>query len=190
MEKIGLEFIESIVNSQTLESQLNVDAEIGRIETILKERNYPNSILIAFAARMCFSSKAYEYLHNEMFAVYTKEESFFKTLFSENNGNEREKEFFEFIELTKKVAVTQGVLMERQLRPKYLANRRLKNDPIQLAKKEIEKCYEASKSQFKRRGYSAQFIREMHTKYPIIQSHKTIEKLVAALNSENDHIPR
>jgi hypothetical protein len=67
---------------------------------------------------------------------------------------------------------------------------KLANDPKQLAKKEIEQIYQANKTQFKRRGYSAQFIREMHAKYPIFESQKTIENLVSALNKENKDIPR
>jgi|LNAP01.1.fsa_nt_gb hypothetical protein len=70
------------------------------------------------------------------------------------------------------------------------AYKRLANDPKQKALAEIEQHYEANKSQFKRYGYSAQFIREMHANYPIIESQKTIENLVSALNKENDAIPR
>lgn len=67
---------------------------------------------------------------------------------------------------------------------------RLLNDPKQKALAEIEQHYQESKTQFKRRGYTAQFIREMHDKYPIIESQKTIENLVSALNKENELIPR
>ena len=67
---------------------------------------------------------------------------------------------------------------------------RLANDPIQLAKAEIEKEYNKRKSQFKRHGYSAQFARDMQDKYPVIKSIKTIEKLIAYLNKSNEHIPR
>ena len=66
----------------------------------------------------------------------------------------------------------------------------LENDPKQKALNEISKHYQADKSQFKRRGYSAQFVREMHGKYPVITSIKTIENLVAKLNKENSLIPR
>lgn len=67
---------------------------------------------------------------------------------------------------------------------------KLANDPVQIAKKEIEAHYQNSKSQFKRRGYSAQFIRDMHKQYPVITSIKTIESLVAKLNKDNELIPR
>lgn len=67
---------------------------------------------------------------------------------------------------------------------------KLAKDPIQLAKKEIEKHYEENKTQFKRRGFSAQFIREMHDKYPIITDQKTIANLVAKLNKTNEQISR
>jgi hypothetical protein len=67
---------------------------------------------------------------------------------------------------------------------------KLANDPKQKALAKIEQHYEANKTQFKRRGFSARFIREMHSKYPIIESQKTIENLVSALNKENDAIPR
>ena len=70
------------------------------------------------------------------------------------------------------------------------AYRRLANDPKQKALAEIKVAYESDKTQFKRRGFSAQFIREMHSKYPIIESQKTIENLVSALNKENEYIPR
>ena len=67
---------------------------------------------------------------------------------------------------------------------------KLAKDPIQLAKKEIEKHYEENKTQFKRRGFSAQFIREMQVKYPVITDIKTIGRMVAKLNKENELIPR
>jgi hypothetical protein len=67
---------------------------------------------------------------------------------------------------------------------------KLANDPIQAAKKQIEAHYQNSKNQFRRRGYSAQFIREMYKQYPVIKSIKTIENLVARLNRENELIPR
>lgn len=67
---------------------------------------------------------------------------------------------------------------------------RLASCPKQLALKEIKVHYEANKHQFKRRGFTAQFIREMHDKYPEITAIKTIENLVAALNKDNELIPR
>lgn len=69
-------------------------------------------------------------------------------------------------------------------------NARLANDPIQLAKTEIIEEYEKRNSQFKRRGYSAQFAREMLKKYPVITSIKTIDKLISKLNKINVLIPR
>lgn len=70
------------------------------------------------------------------------------------------------------------------------AEKRLENDPKQKALDEIRDNYEASKHQFKRRGFSSEFIRDMHIKYPVITAIKTIENLVSALNKENDDIPR
>lgn len=70
------------------------------------------------------------------------------------------------------------------------ATAKLASCPKQYALNQIKFDYEANKSQFKRRGFSAQFIRNMHTKYPIITSIKTIENLVAALNKDNELIPR
>lgn len=61
---------------------------------------------------------------------------------------------------------------------------RLLTDPKQLALKEIEKEFLSVKNQFKRRGYTAQFVREMGGKYPIIESYKTIEKLVSELKKK------
>lgn len=68
------------------------------------------------------------------------------------------------------------------------ALKRLENDPVQNCKKEIQLHYESQKTQFKRRGFSAKFIREMHTKYPEIKDIKTIERLVAKLNKNNEQI--
>ncbi|MFW5431255.1 MAG: hypothetical protein ACKE5M_04160 [Methylophilaceae bacterium] len=72
---------------------------------------------------------------------------------------------------------------------KLNAERRLKKDPVQLALKEIEKIYITKKAQFRRRGFSAQFIRDMADKYPVIKDLKTIGKLVSKLNKANDKIP-
>lgn len=66
---------------------------------------------------------------------------------------------------------------------------KLANNPVQLAKKEIEKEYELVKIKFKRHGYSAQFIRDMHAKYPVIVDSDTIKKLVTKLNKSNELIP-
>lgn len=71
----------------------------------------------------------------------------------------------------------------------YKAMVRLDNDPKQKALKEIKECYQAVRSQFKRRGYSAQFSRDMHAKYPEITDLDTIKKLVAKLNKSNELIP-
>ncbi len=69
------------------------------------------------------------------------------------------------------------------------ANKRLENDSIQLAKNQIEQEYWQQKDQFKRRGYSAQFKREMSEKYPEITDIKTIERLITKLNKKNDDYP-
>jgi hypothetical protein len=79
---------------------------------------------------------------------------------------------------------------DRKVIASKAANARLANDPKQKALKEIEKAYETVKNQFKRRGYSAEFVREMHIKYPVITEQKTIANLVAKLNKVNQHIPR
>ena len=65
----------------------------------------------------------------------------------------------------------------------------LANCPVQSAKKNIEEEYKIVKNQFKRRGYSAQFIREMKEKYTKITDIKTIERLVTKLNKLNEEIP-
>jgi len=70
------------------------------------------------------------------------------------------------------------------------AKLRLANDPKQKALDEIKSHYEAAKHQFRRRGYTAKFVKEMAEIYPIIESQKTIENLVTALNKENELIPR
>lgn len=73
---------------------------------------------------------------------------------------------------------------------KLNAHKRWQTDQITLAKERIKEIYEVNKAQFKRRGYTAQFIREMHDKYPEITAIKTIENLVSALNKNNELIPR
>jgi hypothetical protein len=70
------------------------------------------------------------------------------------------------------------------------AQKRLLNDPKQEALTAISKHYEEKKSKFKLRGFTAQFVREMHAIYPVITSIKTIENLVAKLNANNELIPR
>ena len=72
---------------------------------------------------------------------------------------------------------------------KNAVNIKLANDPKQAALKEIATHYETNKAQFKRRGYSAQFVRDMHAQYPNIQDQKTIANLVAKLNKANELIP-
>lgn len=73
---------------------------------------------------------------------------------------------------------------------KKAVDAKLLKDPKQIALKEIEQEYKVKKTKFKIYGFSAQFIRDMADKYPIINSQKTIEKLVARLNKENADIPR
>lgn len=70
------------------------------------------------------------------------------------------------------------------------ATARLALCPKQLALKKIKLDYEAIKHEFKRKGFSAQFARKMHEKYPEITAIKTIENLVSALNKDNELIPR
>lgn len=67
---------------------------------------------------------------------------------------------------------------------------RLAGDPKQKALKEIDILYSEQKSQFKRRGYTAKFVRDMHDKYPVIEDQKTIARRVAKLNKKNESIPR
>ena len=81
-----------------------------------------------------------------------------------------------------------GILKSDEALEKAMA--KLAKDPKQKALKEIEAHYQSVKNQFKRRGFSAQFIREMHTKYPEITAIKTIENLVSELNSKNADLPR
>lgn len=67
------------------------------------------------------------------------------------------------------------------------AKLRLANDPKQKALDEIKSHYELAKNQFKRRGYTAQFVKEMAALYPVIESIKTIERLVTKLNRINKY---
>ena len=140
---------------------------------------------------MVLSSNLYEHSYKEILEISRGQGEAMNLLSKHIHEHEigNEKDFLDFIELIKKVSRTEGVLFEKKNRPKYLAYRRLSKDPKQLALKEIAVHYETKKEQFKRRGYSAQFIREMHQKYPEITDIKTIERLVAKLNKSNKLIP-
>ncbi|MDO9364854.1 MAG: hypothetical protein Q7T58_00700 [Methylotenera sp.] len=107
---------------------------------------------------------------------YKKLEEFF-----ENNR-------FDLIGLIHLVDISGNARISEQAR--INAQKRLEKDPKQKALAEIEKHYQAQKSNFKRRGFSAQFIREMSALFPVIESQKTIERLVIALNKKNELIPR
>ena len=85
---------------------------------------------------------------------------------------------------------SQAIKVSKSEAAKKSIQKKLENDPKQKWLKEIEKHYEAVKNQFKRRGYSAQFIREMSARYPKIDSQKTIQNLVTKLNKKNELIPR
>ena len=74
-------------------------------------------------------------------------------------------------------------------RAKRAVRIKLAKDPIQKAKIEIERDYQLVKSRFKRRGYTAEFIREMHAKYPVIIDSDTIARLVSKLKASNDLLP-
>ena len=95
----------------------------------------------------------------------------------------------------------QGILWELKYKEEFAKNiisenarknalTGLARDPKQLALKEITKNYKLKISQFKRRAYTAQFVREMHNKYPVITEQKTIANLVTRLNKENELLPR
>ena len=62
----------------------------------------------------------------------------------------------------------------------------IENKPIPIALKEIEMQYQSVKSRFKRGGYGAQFVREMHAKYPVIVDRDTINRLVTKLKKSNE----
>ena len=98
-----------------------------------------------------------------------------------------------FISISYAHGVVQTLVNEKKAKSELMrsyANIRFESDPIQLALKEIEQSYKTKKTKFKIYGFSAQFIREMADKYPVITSQKTIERLVTKLNKENDEIPR
>lgn len=128
---------------------------------------------------------------NGLLDEYEKVLSVFK-LMAEKNSHELGNTLLElFAEQNNQVAkaLIHGAKFQRVSQARKAALTKLKNDPKQLALKEIKLHYHENKKQFKRRGYTAQFIREMHAKYPIIESQKTIENLVSVLNRENDDIP-
>ena len=185
------ELIETKNFDELSENYTNCDVEFERIKAILVERDYSYSKLIVFAAHMVLSSNLYEQSYEEILEISRKQGEAMNRLSKHIDEHKigNEKDFLDFIELIKKVSRTEGVLFERKNRPKYLAYRRLSKDPKQLALKEIAVHYETKKEQFQRRGYSAQFIREMHQKYPEITDIKTIERLVAKLNKSNELIP-
>ena len=64
---------------------------------------------------------------------------------------------------------------------KVAANARIANDPKQLKLLAIEREFINCNYPFQKRGYKAKFAREMHNKYPEIESIKTIEKLISKL---------
>ena len=64
---------------------------------------------------------------------------------------------------------------------KVAANARIAKDPKQLKLLAIEKEFINCNYPFQKRGYKAKFAREMHNKYPEIESIKTIEKLITKL---------
>jgi len=70
------------------------------------------------------------------------------------------------------------------------AKKGLENNSVQIALRKIEDEYQSVKTQFKRYGYTAEFIRRMHALFPVIQSQKTIENLVTKLNRKNKDLPR
>lgn len=84
----------------------------------------------------------------------------------------------------------ENILRQKSDMMREAAKKRWLNDPTQAALTAISKHYEEKKSKFKLRGFTAQFVREMHATYPVITSIKTIENLVAKLNANNELIPR
>jgi hypothetical protein len=62
------------------------------------------------------------------------------------------------------------------------AKARLKNDPKQKVLDEIKlEFHKLEIERFKKYGFTAQFVKEMMDKYPIIENQKTVENLVAKL---------
>lgn len=94
------------------------------------------------------------------------------------------------IENNIKTGIELGSKLQKTLTARKAVTARLAKDPKQMALTEIQSHYQNVKSQFKRRGYTAQFVRDMHNKYPVITDQKTIANLVAELNKANDLIPR
>lgn len=73
---------------------------------------------------------------------------------------------------------------DRSVNARKAANARLASDPKQLALKEIEKEFNASKYPFNKRGYTAKFVKEMAEKYTVIKDSKSIANLVAKLKKQ------
>jgi len=82
--------------------------------------------------------------------------------------------------------IQEGVKAQRQQQARNAASAKLAQDPKQQALKEIKVEYDAVKHLFKRHGYSAQFARDMHDKYPMFADIKTIKNLVTKLNKTNN----
>lgn len=78
-------------------------------------------------------------------------------------------------------ALIKGFKIEKTRHARKAALVKLKEDPVQIALKEIEIEFHKVSDQFKRHGFGAEFCRKMHDKYPIILDPKTIPKLVTRL---------
>lgn len=89
------------------------------------------------------------------------------------------------IELVTEFSKEEIYKLRKSKKMKEYALLRLANDPKQKALDEIKSQYEVVKHQFRRRGFSAQFVKNMAERYQIIESPKTIERLVAKLNKIN-----
>lgn len=162
---------------------------------MLKFLNFSHEDLLSYAAKLLVYQdelvETNEYLV-ELLSNVEKVLHIFSGKFNKDSQELRLKMLEYMSEADNELAKTivKGVNIQKQLQGKKAARARLARDPKQSALKEIENLYKNQKSQFKRYGYTAQFVRDMHAKYPIITDSKTIEKLVARLNKENEEIPR
>lgn len=164
-------------------------------EELIKKLNLEYDDLVRLAAAMMIDSEEQE---NELSELKKLADDFSRVLAVIKVLGDKDKAKFAnplldmYVDSDNPVAkaLSDSLKLEKSRIARQSSLSKLANDPIQIAKKEIEDHYQNSKNQFKRRGYSAQFIREMHKKYPVITSIKTIESLVAKLNKGNELIPR
>lgn len=169
--------------------------ELSEKEELIKKLNLGYDDLVRLAAGLMKVSREQENELNELKKLaddFSKVLTVIKVLGDKDKAKLANLFLDMYVDVGNPVAkaLSDSLKLEKSRTARKSSLAKLANDPVQIAKKHIEAHYQNSKNQFKRRGYSAQFVREMHKQYPVIKSIKTIENLVAKLNKDNELIPR